>query len=47
MERGFIDRRKQQIQREIVEAEKNGDDARVEQLVREKMALPRISNELK
>jgi DNA primase len=47
MERGFIDRRKQQIQREIVEAEKRGDLARVDQLVMEKMELSRISNTLK
>lgn len=47
MERGFIDRRKQQIQREIVEAEKRGDLARVDQLVTEKMELSRISNTLK
>ncbi len=47
MERGTIDRRKQQIQREIVEAEKNGDLTRVEQLVNEKMELTRISSELK
>ncbi|HEX2832186.1 MAG TPA: DNA primase [Thermoanaerobaculia bacterium] len=47
MERGYIERRKQQIQREIVEAEKNGDLARVDQLVMEKMQLSRISNTLK
>jgi DNA primase len=47
MERGFIDRRKQQIQREIVEAEKNGDLARVDQLVTEKVELSRISNTMK
>jgi hypothetical protein len=47
MERGYIDRRKQQIQRDIVEADKNGDLARVDQLVMEKMELSRISNTLK
>jgi DNA primase len=47
MERGYIDRRKQQIQREIVDAEKNGDLARVDQLVMEKVELSRISNTLK
>lgn len=47
MERGYIDRRKQQIQREIVEAEKSGDLARVDQLVMEKVELSRISNTLK
>lgn len=47
MERGFIDRRKQQIQREIVEAEKKGDLARVDQLVMEKVELSRISNTMK
>lgn len=47
MERGYIERRKQQIQREIVEAEKSGDLARVDQLVTEKMQLSRISNTLK
>ncbi len=47
MERGYIDRRKQQIQRDIVEADKNGDLARVDQLVTEKMELTRISNTLK
>lgn len=39
MERGWLDRRKQQIQREIVDAERAGDMERVEQLVREKMEL--------
>jgi DNA primase len=47
MERGYLDRRKQQIQREIVDAEKNGDAARLDQLVMEKMELSRISNTLK
>lgn len=47
MERGFIDRRKQQIQREIVDAERNGDAQRLDQLVNEKMELTRILNTLK
>jgi hypothetical protein len=47
MERGYLDRRKQQIQREIVEAERGGDQQRVERLVNEKMELSRILNTLK
>ncbi|MDQ3280810.1 MAG: hypothetical protein M3Q69_05290, partial [Acidobacteriota bacterium] len=47
MERGYLDRRKQQIQREIVEAERGGDQQRVEQLVTEKMELSRILSSLK
>ena len=47
MERGYLDRRKQQIQREIVDAERNGDATRVEQLIGEKMELSRMSNTLK
>jgi hypothetical protein len=47
MERGFIDRRKQQIQREIVDAERNGDAQRLDRLITEKMELTRILNTLK
>ncbi|HEX8254428.1 MAG TPA: toprim domain-containing protein, partial [Thermoanaerobaculia bacterium] len=47
MERGYLDRRKQQIQRAIVDAERSGDFARVEQLVTEKMELSRILSALK
>jgi DNA primase len=47
MERGYLDRRKLQLQRAIVDAERAGDSARVEQLVLEKMELSRISNSLK
>jgi DNA primase len=47
MERGFLDRRKQQIQRDIVDAERNGDSGRVEQLVNEKMEVSRILSSLK
>lgn len=47
MERGYLDRRKQHIQREIVDAEKAGDAARLDQLVMEKMELSRILSTLK
>jgi hypothetical protein len=47
MERGYLDRRKQQIQREIVDAERNGDSVRLDRLVLEKMELSRILNSLK
>lgn len=47
MERGFVDRRKQQIQREIVDAERNGDAQRLDQLVHEKMELTRMLSSLK
>ncbi len=47
MERGFVDRRKQQIQREIVDAERNGDSERLDQLVHEKMELTRMLSSLK
>src|ERR1051326_1200786 len=42
MERSYLDRRKQQIQREIIDAEKNGDLARLDQLVMEKTELSRL-----
>jgi DNA primase len=44
MERAFLDRRQTQIQREIQEALRSGDDARADQLVAEKM---RILSQLK
>jgi DNA primase len=47
MERGYLDRRKQQLQRAIVDAERNGESDRVEQLVMEKMELSRILSALK
>ena len=47
MERGFLDRRKQQIQREIVDAERNGDSSRVDALVAQKMELTRMLSSLK
>jgi DNA primase len=47
MERGYLDRRKQQIQREIIDAERNGDAQRLDQLVHEKMELSRMLNVLK
>jgi DNA primase len=47
MERGYLDRRKQQLQRAIVDAERSGDSERLEQLVVEKMELSRILSSLK
>lgn len=47
MERSFLERRKLEIQREIVEAEKRGDAQRVDELVSEKLSLSRISSQLK
>lgn len=47
MERGYLDRRKQQIQREIVDAERNSDSERLEHLITEKMELSRILSALK
>ena len=47
MERGFADRRKQQIQREIVDAERNGDAQRLDQLIHEKTELTRMLSSLK
>jgi DNA primase len=47
MERSYLDRRKQQIQREIIDAEKNGDLARLDQLVTEKTELSRMLSSLK
>lgn len=47
MERGYLDRRKQQIQREIVDAERSGDAHRLDQLVLEKMELSRMLSSLK
>jgi hypothetical protein len=47
MERSWLDRRKQQIQREILDAEKSGAAELVNQLVTEKMELSRMSSALK
>lgn len=47
MERGWLDRRKQQIQREIIDAERNGDLQLVDRLVNEKMEVSRILSMLK
>jgi DNA primase len=47
LERRYLDRRKQEIQRDIVEAENAGDSARVDSLISEKMDLSRILNTLK
>lgn len=47
MERHFLERRKLEIQREIVEAEKRGDEERVRELDVEKQRLMRMSSSLK
>jgi DNA primase len=47
MERSYLDRRKQQIQREIIDAERNGDLQRLDQLVQEKTELSRMLSSLK
>ena len=47
MEKRYVDRRKLEIQRDIMEAERLGDLRRVDQLVAEKMELSRISSSLK
>jgi len=47
MERSWLDRRRQQIQRDIVEAQKEGDLPLVEKLLEEKMELSRMLNALK
>ncbi|HEX7706754.1 MAG TPA: DNA primase [Thermoanaerobaculia bacterium] len=47
MERAYLDRRKQQIQRAIVDAEKEGDVRLIDQLVTEKMEISRMLSSLK
>jgi DNA primase len=47
MERRYLDRRKQQIQRDIAEAERLGDSERLDQLVAAKMELSRILSTMK
>ena len=47
LERNYVERRKQQIQREIAEAIKDGNDERVRELDREKLDISRISSKLK
>jgi len=47
MERSYLDRRRQQIQRDIVDAQKEGDLPLVEKLMAEKMELSRMLNALK
>jgi DNA primase len=47
MERGYLNRRRIQIQRDIVEAEKAGDLDRVRELDREKLELSRMLSTLK
>lgn len=47
MERGYLDRRRQQIQQEIIDAERKGDSVRLDQLVVEKMEISRMLSSLK
>jgi hypothetical protein len=47
MERGYLNRRRIQIQRDIVEAEKAGDEERMRELDREKTELSRMLSTLK
>ena len=47
LERNAIDRRQLEIQREIADAEKHGDDERVARLIHEKMDIVRILKNLK
>jgi hypothetical protein len=47
LERRFVQRRKLQIQREIAEALKEGDEERVRALFQEKIDIDRISSSLK
>jgi DNA primase len=47
LHRGFVERRQRQIQQEIEEALRNGDDTRVRQLDAEKLELSRMSSTLK
>ena len=47
LERGYLERRKLQIQREITEAERAGDDERMRQLDAEKLQLSRMYSSLK
>ncbi len=47
LERSYLERRKLQIQREITEAERNGDESRVRQLDREKLDISRMLSALK
>ncbi len=47
LERNYVERRKLQIQREIAEASKQGNDDRVQELLREKQEILRMSSKLK
>jgi len=47
LHRGFVERRQRQIQQEIEEALRNGDDDRVRRLDAEKLELSRMSSTLK
>jgi DNA primase len=47
MERAFLDRRQIQIQRELQEALRSGDETRADQLASEKIELARMSRSLK
>jgi DNA primase len=47
MERGRLDRRQQQLQRDIVDAERSGDGQRLDQLLTEKSQLHKLLSSLK
>ncbi|MFZ2493739.1 MAG: DNA primase [Thermoanaerobaculia bacterium] len=47
LERSYLDRRNQQIQHDIIDAERSGDMERLDRLVGEKMELSRMLNALK
>jgi DNA primase len=47
LERGYFERRKLQIQRDIAEAIREGNDERVRELDREKLEIARMSSQLK
>lgn len=47
MERGYVERRQLQIQREIIEAERSGNSELVDRLMLEKVELSRISSNLR
>ncbi len=47
LERNYIERRNLQIQRDIAEAQREGNDERLRELMREKLEIARMSSELK
>ena len=47
MQKGYIERRTQEIQRELVEAERSADDDRVNRLYSERRDLLRMLSTLK